>query len=568
MDAPRQTATVQVDDRELLEHARSAKNGAKFEALWRGDTSGYGGDDSAADLALCGLLAFWCGIDPRRIDSLFRSSGLMRDKWDSSRGETTYGRQTIEKALRTRTEFYDWSRRLNGSAHHHAEPSAADETQPSRPLVIRASSVKSTSVRWAWTGRLLIGYLTVLTGIEGLGKSVFAAWMISGLTRGGLGGEWRGQPVDCLIVASEDGIADTWKPRLDLAGGDTDKIAFLNLSALPSDWNLRDGIADLRAAVAATSAKAVFIDAALDHMPAPSAGESINSPTFVRQALGPLRQAARELEFAGAFSMHPPKTRSAEFRDLVQASQAFSAIPRVGLLLAHHPDDTHDDPYRRRVLIRGKGNLGRDPGALEFKVVGRAYKHDDGRLEEREVVADVGPSPISLADLAPGRMIGERDPTKAEQAADVVRDALSDGEWHPAETVRSQLAALDLDSGSVRSQAKRLAGWEARKRADGAWEWRTRQTRGTGSFGFGGPLDPLPPARARSLTGTDPSPKNACNPNEYGKGPRVRACEESATAESKGPSTEGYRACEREDAGDVENDPFLDQVLRRHGDDS
>ncbi len=112
-----------------------------------------------------------------------------------------------------------------------------------------------------------------------------------------------------------------------------------------------------------------------------------------------MRQAARELEFAGAFSMHPPKMRSAEFRDLVQASQAFSAIPRVRLLLAHHPDDTHDDPYRRRVLIRGKGNPGRYPGVLEFQAVGRAYKHDDGRLEEREVVADVVPSPISLADL-------------------------------------------------------------------------------------------------------------------------------------------------------------------------
>jgi len=39
-------------------------------------------DHSRADLALCGMLAFWCGGDPERIDRLFRRSDLMREKWD------------------------------------------------------------------------------------------------------------------------------------------------------------------------------------------------------------------------------------------------------------------------------------------------------------------------------------------------------------------------------------------------------------------------------------------------------------------------------------------------------
>jgi hypothetical protein len=55
---------------------------------------------------LCNILAFWCGPDDARIDSLFRSSALMRDKWDSPRGETTYGGYTINRALEGRTEFY------------------------------------------------------------------------------------------------------------------------------------------------------------------------------------------------------------------------------------------------------------------------------------------------------------------------------------------------------------------------------------------------------------------------------------------------------------------------------
>ena len=82
-------APVLLDDRAILEKARAAKNGAKFAALWAGDTSLYGGDESSADLALCDILAFWTQ-DATQIDRLFRDSGLMRDKWDARRGEQTY----------------------------------------------------------------------------------------------------------------------------------------------------------------------------------------------------------------------------------------------------------------------------------------------------------------------------------------------------------------------------------------------------------------------------------------------------------------------------------------------
>jgi len=42
----------------------------------------HSGDDSAADLALCSMLAFWTNNDELRIDSLFRQSGLYREKWE------------------------------------------------------------------------------------------------------------------------------------------------------------------------------------------------------------------------------------------------------------------------------------------------------------------------------------------------------------------------------------------------------------------------------------------------------------------------------------------------------
>ena len=94
--------TGSLTDDELLERARAADNGNKFDRLWRGDTAGYE-SHSEADLALAGLLAFWTGGDRSRIDRLFRQSGLYREKWDRD----DYRERTIDKALKGRTDFYE-----------------------------------------------------------------------------------------------------------------------------------------------------------------------------------------------------------------------------------------------------------------------------------------------------------------------------------------------------------------------------------------------------------------------------------------------------------------------------
>lgn len=92
------TVPLVMSDFELIEKAFRAKDGAKFKALWHGDISGYK-SESEADQTLCNLLAFWTGRDSNRIDTLFRQSGLMRDKWDEKHGAATYGAMTIQKAI-------------------------------------------------------------------------------------------------------------------------------------------------------------------------------------------------------------------------------------------------------------------------------------------------------------------------------------------------------------------------------------------------------------------------------------------------------------------------------------
>lgn len=94
-DDARQGATL--SDDAVIAHARKARNGGKFADLWAGGHAGHA-SASEADAALVGILAFYTQ-DPVQLDRLFRRSGLMREKWDTRRGETTYGAMTIANIL-------------------------------------------------------------------------------------------------------------------------------------------------------------------------------------------------------------------------------------------------------------------------------------------------------------------------------------------------------------------------------------------------------------------------------------------------------------------------------------
>jgi hypothetical protein len=100
---PRAGEPLNLSDTQLMDVARNARNGGAFSALFdSGSLAAYGDDHSAADLALCNYLAFYAGGDEMRIDSLFRQSALMREKWD----RPDYRTWTIERAVAGRSDFY------------------------------------------------------------------------------------------------------------------------------------------------------------------------------------------------------------------------------------------------------------------------------------------------------------------------------------------------------------------------------------------------------------------------------------------------------------------------------
>ena len=120
---------VDITDEELLERARAAENGDIFDSLWGGQTSGYD-SHSEADMALCLHLAFWTGGDSRRMDALFRQSGLMREKWDEVHyaDGATYGERTIERALETVDEVYEPDQDSQGGGVAAGSPGRTDDS--------------------------------------------------------------------------------------------------------------------------------------------------------------------------------------------------------------------------------------------------------------------------------------------------------------------------------------------------------------------------------------------------------------------------------------------------------
>ena len=94
------------DDDAVIEHASKSATGEKFKDLYEGRWEGYYDSQSDADMAFVSMLTFWCGCVEEQIDRIFRSSGLMRDKWDRMTGDSTYGQITIRNAVSTCSEIY------------------------------------------------------------------------------------------------------------------------------------------------------------------------------------------------------------------------------------------------------------------------------------------------------------------------------------------------------------------------------------------------------------------------------------------------------------------------------
>lgn len=123
----RNAVQVTLGEDEIIRKASASKQGYKFNNLLRGSWQGDYKSQSEAEQGFCNMLAFWTQKDFNLMDSIFRTSGLYRKKWDEKHGKDTYGNLTLQKAIRDCRDMYDPKKDRQTTAAKHDKTTAAVE---------------------------------------------------------------------------------------------------------------------------------------------------------------------------------------------------------------------------------------------------------------------------------------------------------------------------------------------------------------------------------------------------------------------------------------------------------
>jgi hypothetical protein len=307
-------------------------------------------------------------------------------------------------------------------------------------------------VRWLWRKRIPSGLLSLIVGVEDIGKGTLASWIIANATRGELDGDFQGEPINVLIVGDEDLFEPIWVPRLHAAGTDLERIRTLDDGEHLEDFRTRAD--DLSRAVEREEIGYIVFDQVLDHIAGGENGSGIYNPKNIRAALAPLRRVAGEHGIATTGLLHPVKGSPKTFRDLIAGSHQINAVSRSSLLLGKHPRDPE-----RRVLVRGKGNHSAAPRSFEFRI-GIASVALNGHRFEMPFVADSVEGEFTIDDLL------EIKPVVSE-LKEKLADLLTDEPQRLTDLAKA--VGRDPKDGSVRNALKELAKERRARQVEGGW---------------------------------------------------------------------------------------------------
>jgi hypothetical protein len=255
-------------DEVVLQKCRAAENAAKFSDLYdAGDVyRHHRGDDSVADLALLGMLAFWTQ-DEAQLERLFSDSALgKREKW---RKRTDYRKRTIKRALpEPGDEVYDWSRNergrlLSSSANSLRDLSDDDNNEDDLEGIIWFSEQGEPKDREYLIESVAVkNYTIVAYGAGGVAKSF--AVLAAGIAIAGNVDKWLGLQVldhGYVLYLDFELDADEQHRRVrDLCAGMgveiPKKLAYFSALGM----NTEQAFKKARAFVKKYNAKAVIID--------------------------------------------------------------------------------------------------------------------------------------------------------------------------------------------------------------------------------------------------------------------------------------------------------------------
>jgi hypothetical protein len=324
-----------------------------------------------------------------------------------------------------------------------AEPGNASATEhpADGPVVVRLADVEPEAVDWLWPRRLARGKLTLVIGEPGGGKTFSVIDCGARVTRGAPWPDGTAPaPGEVIVLTSEDGIADTLRPRLDRQGGDPARVHILRAVRVDGDeipFTLERDLPQLARVLTDHPDTALVV---LDPVSAYLGSRDSYKDAEIRGLLSPLAALAERYRVAVLAILH--LTKAAQRKLLLRAQGSIAFVAQARIVLAVGEDPEHEG---RRLLVPVKNNLGPAAPALAFRITDDGLTWEDGTVEG-------APEQLLASDEVETRSARkERD-----DAATFLRQLLADG------PVASKQAQADAKANGIAqrtlSRAKRDLG--------------------------------------------------------------------------------------------------------------
>ena len=263
---------------------------------------------------------------------------------------------------------------------------------PSQKLK-RMTEVETEKVNWLWDNRIPRGYLSIIFGLPGCGKSFITSALASaGSVGSGLPFQPSFKPFKSLFLLGEDS-SSVLKERLE--GFGEDRVNMKHIYSYDEGIHFtEDGISEIKQMIRETRAGMVVIDPLNHFFPS---YVNTGSDNEIREGLSDLLVEAREQDCALVCVSHLNKSQSSEAIYRLSGSSGLSGLARSMMLVGVVKEEIDlDKTSDRSVIVHVKSNLALRQASLEYKI------YSEGSFEWKKQV------PYNEHDLTKGDMYDSR----------------------------------------------------------------------------------------------------------------------------------------------------------------
>ena len=309
--------------------------------------------------------------------------------------------------------------------------------------MIRMSEVQSQEIEWLWYPFIPYGKLTIIQGDPGDGKTTMVLNLAAKLSKGEALDENMKvtEPVNVIYQTAEDGLADTVKPRLELAGADCERIIVID----ESDKSLSMVDERLEQAIVRTGARLLILDPIQAYL---GGGMDMNRANEARDMTKKLGALAEKTKCAIILIGHMNKASGNKAAYRGMGSIDFFAVARSVLLVGRVEGESNT-----RAVVQIKNNLAAFGHPKAFALSEDGFKW----LGDYEITVDE-----VLGGITPKA-------NKMEQAKQMLRELAETQSAVLSNEIFDRANELGISQRTMENAKKEL-GVQTRK-INNAWYW-------------------------------------------------------------------------------------------------